>query len=343
MAHADVAVVGGGIIGCLVAREIASRVPEATIVLIERDAIGSGATRRSAGLHFPRGSTERVRRMTAYSEQYYAALKQTQPWLPIQPVPMYVVASCVREVYETYLDSAAPRPTDEAVVTVPEGARLWRVNGGQHADVPALTKALSRELGPRVSVREGIGVDGLDPADTHVALRLSTGDILTVGHTVLAPGPWLAAPAWKALIQPLGARVKKVVALHVEQVPATSVPVIVFQDEDAFLLPLAQQKRWLFSYTCTEWDVDPDTVATSLSQRDIDEARACLIRYAPELVDRCTAGRVFCDAYSVNREPLVRTLDTAGRVVFAGATNGSGYRLAPAVAAQAADLVLGDR
>jgi hypothetical protein len=38
-------------------------------------------------------------------------------------------------------------------------------------------------------------------------------------------------------------------------------------------------------------------------------------------------GRVFCDAFSRTGEPVV--LDRAGRVVFAGAANGSGYRLAP--------------
>jgi glycine/D-amino acid oxidase-like deaminating enzyme len=48
---------------------------------------------------------------------------------------------------------------------------------------------------------------------------------------------------------------------------------------------------------------------------------------------------VFCDAYSPSREPLVRTLDHDARIVFAGAANGSGYRLAPAIAAEAADLL----
>jgi hypothetical protein len=36
----------------------------------------------------------------------------------------------------------------------------------------------------------------------------------------------------------------------------------------------------------------------------------------------------------------VRPLDEAGRIVFAGAAGGSGYRLAPAIAAEAVDLLL---
>jgi len=64
-----------------------------------------------------------------------------------------------------------------------------------------------------------------------------------------------------------------------------------------------------------------------------------LERYLPELADAASSGRVFCDAYSPTGEPCVRTLDQAGRIVFAGAANGSGYRLAPAIASEAADLL----
>ncbi|MCO6717110.1 FAD-binding oxidoreductase, partial [Streptomyces sp. CHB19.2] len=70
-----------------------------------------------------------------------------------------------------------------------------------------------------------------------VRLELGTGGDLSVGHVVLAPGPWLSAPAWKHLVAPLGARVKKVVALHIEVPPAPGDGAVVFQDEDAFLLP----------------------------------------------------------------------------------------------------------
>jgi glycine/D-amino acid oxidase-like deaminating enzyme len=51
------------------------------------------------------------------------------------------------------------------------------------------------------------------------------------------------------------------------------------------------------------------------------------------------SGRVFCDAYGPDTEPLIRALDGTGRIVFSGAANGSGYRLAPAMASEAADLL----
>jgi glycine/D-amino acid oxidase-like deaminating enzyme len=71
-------------------------------------------------------------------------------------------------------------------------------------------------------------------------------------------------------------------------------------------------------------------------------ARDCLRRWAPALAGACTGGRVFCDAYSPDGEPVVCALADTGRIVFAGAASGSGYRLAPAIATQAVDLLLGE-
>src|SRR5205823_2373440 len=138
---------------------------------------------------------------------------------------------------------------------------------------------------------------------------------------------------------PLGARVKKVVALHIDRQPAIADRVVVFQDEDAFLLPLRDRGHWLFSHTCRDWDVDPDAPSAGLSESDLTAALDSLRRWAPALAERCGSGRVFCDAYSGTGEPRVRALDPDGRIVFAGAANGSGYRLAPAIAAEAADLL----
>ncbi|MEV2214655.1 FAD-dependent oxidoreductase [Streptomyces sp. NPDC050997] len=340
----DYAVVGGGVLGCLITREILARDPHASVALLERDAIGSGATRRSAGLHFPRGSTPRVRRMASYSQQWYAALKGARPELPVHSLRMTVVAPTTDEtrLRGTYLPEANLRPAaalPAAVAALPDGMSAWEGDGCQYADVHALSQILARELRPNAKFREGTQVTGVTPVADGVRLDLGTGDALTAGHVVLAPGPWLAAPAWKELVSPLGARVKKVVALHIETPPTADDEAIVFQDEDAFLLPYHERGHWLFSYTCQEWDVDPDTLPASLSPADRGEALATLRRYAPHLVEHCASGRVFCDAYGPDFEPLVRALTDDGRVVFAGAANGSGYRLGPAIAAETAELL----
>jgi glycine/D-amino acid oxidase-like deaminating enzyme len=328
MAKPVTVIVGAGIVGCLVARELVARElaadPAADITVLDRDTIGAGASRRSAGLHLPRGTTDRTKRMSAASHAYYADLAARRPGLPIYPVGARVITG---RGLSDYLDEAAPARA--------AGASGWRIAGCHYADVYQLTQALAADLRPRVRFLEGVAVTGLAAGAGGVTVSVSTGEPITADSVVLAPGPWLSDPAWRDLLAPLGLRVKKVVALHIGQRPDPADEAVIYDDEDAFLLPLANRGHWLFSYTCQEWDVHPDALTAGLSAADVGAARDCLRRYSPALAAACGGGRVFCDAYSPSREPLVRALDAAGRMVFAGAANGSGYRLAPAIASEA--------
>jgi glycine/D-amino acid oxidase-like deaminating enzyme len=343
VARTDVLVVGAGIIGCLTAREIAHRSPGLRLTMVDRGLAGGGASMRSAGLHLPRGGTERVRRMADYSQTYYRELRRCLPGAPIRSLRMSVLTagSNADRLHRTYLKSAHLSRVDRVTggLRIPQDTTVWSGEGSQHADVQALTELLVRGLRPRVDVREGVGVIGLEPVGDEVSVRLSSGENLTAGRVVLAAGPWLATGPWPRLLPPGPFRVKKVVALHIEQVPLPNDHVIVFEDEDAFLLPLADRRHWLFSYTCTTWDVDPDTVSQALAPEDLAAARETLRRYAPGLAERCMSGRVFCDAYSGTGEPHVECSQQSPRIVLAGAANGSGYRLAPAIALRAADLL----
>ncbi|MFD0305220.1 NAD(P)/FAD-dependent oxidoreductase [Streptomyces sp. NPDC127119] len=346
MALGTVAVIGGGVIGSLVARQIVHRHPADSVLVLDRDSVGCGASRRSAGLHFPRGSSERVRRMSGYSQEFYEKLKVDRPTSPIYPVGMSLLSQADPDGLErTYAeparrnDSPAALDTCGAQIRVPPHMSVWDVRGAHYADVHRLTQMLITDLRTRAAVREGVRVTALNPGGAGVGLSLSTGEQLTVDRVVLAPGPWLGEPAWADLVAPLGARIKKIVALHIDQHADETDRALVFHDEDAFLLPLAYRGHWLFSYTCPDWDVDPDQIGAHLVAHDVERARECLSRYAPSLALRCTSGRVFCDAYSGSGQPLVHRLDPDGRVVFAGAANGSGYRLAPAIAAEAVQLL----
>ncbi|MBT2402871.1 MULTISPECIES: FAD-binding oxidoreductase [unclassified Streptomyces] len=340
----DVAIVGAGILGVLTAREILARAPGTSVTVLDRDLIGSGATRRSAGLHFPRGASAEVRELAAESQQFYADLHTARPGLPIHPLGMTVVApeSAGERLGEVYLPEAKLRRGDElppVVPALPEGYAAWDGDGCQYADVHSLTQLLAAELRPAADFREGVAVTGLAATAEGVRLTLTGGATLTAGHVVLAPGPWLADPAWRELVAPLGARVKKIVALHIEVPPLPGDRAVVFHEEDTFLLPFHHRGHWLFSYTCQEWDVDPATVGSSVTAGHLREARALLSRYTPDLAERCVSGRVFCDAYGPAGAPLAAPLTEDGRVVFAGAASGSGYRLAPALAARTADLI----
>ncbi|MEU6256028.1 FAD-dependent oxidoreductase [Streptomyces sp. NPDC047043] len=333
MDRVDLAVVGGGVIGALVAREAVAAFPDATVAVLERGLIGQGASSRSAGVHFPRGATGRVRSMSEHSERVWKHLAAELD-LPIRELDATVVAGDADAVSATYLRlGAETAPADPARGwAAPPGSRAWELDGCQYADVQGVTGRVLASLRDRVSVLEATEVTELSYDGEYHRLTLGQGRELLARRVVLAPGPWLAHPAWADLVAPLGLRVKKVVATHIESSPAPDDPLTIFHDEDAFLLPLHERGHYLFSYTCDRWDVAPDDVDLVLEASDLDDARAVLGRFAPGLVARCTSGRVFCDAYSPRREPVVAELRPG--LVFAGAANGSGYRLAPAIAAE---------
>lgn len=344
MTGTGIIVVGGGVIGCLIARQIAVRAPGVPVTLLDADAVGSGASRRSAGLHLPRGATVRIRRMSAYSHDYYQNLSARDPSLPIRPVPAALVTPPDGEhLTGRYLPRAALEPVArlrDARVTLPAGAAAYRVHGAHVSDAGQLAQALAARARPRVAIAEGVAVTALHHDGDAVVVECGTRQRLVAARVVLAPGPWIAAPAWRDLVAPLGPRVKRIVALHIGLGPDVDDEAVLFDGDDAFLLPLAHRGHWLFSYSCREWDADPDAPATGLTARHLRDAAGCLARYSPALASQYQGGRVFCDAYSPDGEPVVRALDSAGRIIFAGAAGGSGYRLGPAIAAEAAELAL---
>ncbi|CAN0602547.1 unnamed protein product, partial [Ectocarpus sp. 12 AP-2014] len=155
-----IAIIGGGIIGCLIARELLKNSPEAQVSLIERDLVGQGASLRSAGLHFPLGRTERVRRMSAYSQRFYSSLQRQDPAIPIYDVKLQVLAPQdgfeglrVNFLAEATLAQRAFNPNED--VQVPEGFGAWDVMGCQYADVHGLVQQLARSLRKKVEFLEG--------------------------------------------------------------------------------------------------------------------------------------------------------------------------------------------
>jgi glycine/D-amino acid oxidase-like deaminating enzyme len=329
----DLAVVGGGVIGALIAHEAVAADPGLTVAVLERGLIGQGASARSAGVHFPRGATARVRSLTEHSHLAWQRLAG-ELGLPIREVDATVVsAGDPSTIATTYLRLGVPSaPADlPAGWSAPPGARSWPLYGCQHADVQQVAGRVLAGLRGRVRILEGTEVTELSSGSGH-RLTLSQGREILARRVVLAPGPWIGHHAWADLLAPLGLRVKKIVAAHIESTPAPADPMTVLHDEDAFLLPLPERGHFLFSYTCDRWDVSPDDTGLVLEPSDLDDARAVLGRYAPDLAARCTSGRVFCDAYSPRREPVVAELRPG--LVFAGAAGGSGYRLAPAIAAE---------
>ncbi len=339
-----IAILGAGIAGCLIARELLFARPAARITVVDRDLAGLGASQRSAGLQFPVGRTERIRSWAATSRDYYRDLAAQHPAAAHHPVE--AVAACRPErAEELRRHCIGPGEIRIGLDPIPglvdarADLATWDMPDCHSADVGALVQWLARSLRGRAALLEGSRVEAVAETDDLVCVTLASGEKLEVDRLVLAPGPWANAAAWKALTAPLEIQIKKVVAFHIDHPAAPGSCAILFPEEDAFIVPLVHRGHWLYSYTCQEWDYDPDTPVGGVSPANLDEAGAILRRYAPDAARRIRGGRVFCDAYGPAREPIVTKVGKSGRIVFAGAANGSGYRLAPAIAAQAMALL----
>jgi glycine/D-amino acid oxidase-like deaminating enzyme len=341
-----IAVIGAGIIGCLAAREIVERFPKAQVTLIDRDLPGLGASQRSAGVHFPIGTTERIRKMTEFCEVYYTALARAMPYLRFHAIDLYaVVSSQFEPVFRERLveregNGARVRSTNNcSLLPWPRGFILLDLPGSHYTNVGALVRFLSHPLRGQATLMDGVTVELMSERPDGVTITLGTGDTLEVDRAVLAPGPWVNAEGWRELTEPLGVRVKKVVAFHLDEPITPNAPGMIFPEEDAFIVPMRDQGHWLYSYTNTEWDVAPDNLHCGISDSNRREALDILRAYVPDRAPQIRAGRVFCDAYSPNREPIVTALGQTKNIIFAGAANGSGYRLAPSIAVEAVQLL----
>ncbi|MCX8957641.1 NAD(P)/FAD-dependent oxidoreductase [Erwinia psidii] len=340
----DIAIVGGGILGSTIARELINNYPKLTIAVIDKKLSGAGASFYSAGVHFPRGGSEKVRKMSAYSHDYYQSL--INDGAPIYPLAMELITESGNRprVEEKYLPlvgfhQLANCSSDIIDLTAAAGddLRVLKGNGANYANVFALVNYYMHSLRDNIDYLEGTEVESIQRDTNGYLLSLRSGVNLHARQTIVVPGPWVNHPLCHKALSASGIRVKKIVAAHINVTPTEQAPLIVFDEEDAFLLPCHHRKQWLFSYTCKEWDVDPETIR-ALTAADLANARDTLAKYAPALADQIHDGRVFCDAYSPGSEPTVIRANDG--VIYAAGCNGSGYRLAPAIAAEVIHLML---
>lgn len=328
-----IVIVGGGILGSMIATRILEFHPHARLTLIDRSMVGTGASLYSAGVHFPVGSTARVRAMSIASGEYYGAINNRAVRAAIHETGFRVGSDRANAAFTTDrcvgLRPSTPRPDLEGFGH--SDFQWWDLPGCHVADVYAVVGALARDLRRKIDLIEGVEVVQIQETTTSVSVTTATGEVISGDRLVICPGPWVNEKPFAEFTSGLGARVKKVVALHLDDFPVQDGGLL-FAHEDVFIAPVPHRNHWLFSYTCQQWDIAPDRSALGVTGRELLEARHWLAQLAPSLNLEPKAGRVFCDAYSATREPLIEPVGVSGNIVYAGAANGAGYRLAPEIA-----------
>ncbi|MGE5324317.1 MAG: NAD(P)/FAD-dependent oxidoreductase [Actinomycetota bacterium] len=352
MENFDLAIVGAGIIGASCAYCVSQCKPEWRLAVIDRSFAGDGATRYSVALDLPFGRTPRQKALAATSVRFYQKLKSSDSQWPIRDISFAVVASAASiesvaaAFVETqfhvadnkeriYLQSFYPglNLPHDCVVLVNAEARYFMPQ--------CLTRALLRRACAtgRAQFLEGTEIADIHKHNGELTLLASDGREISARRAVLATGPWITGGPGGLSIREEGIRTKKVVAMHIESPPKPNAPVLYFAEEDSFLFPHPEENRFMLSIASAEWDCPPEISELRTTSADRLLATSILERYCPDLMRHCSGSRVFCDAYSPDRAPLIARMSALDGVVAAGACSGSGMRLAPAIAMEALRLL----
>ena len=345
----DLVVIGGGIIGAMTAYLARQKNPEWSILLVDRSLMADGATKYSAGLDIPYGFNASQKQYSRVSTEIYRELSKAIPELPIHELPLFAIVakSRVEAVRDGFTTESIRIATVSERIQLSESYPDLVISDDQELltgcvatyAFPAITTSLivNRLQQQSVECREGIEIQSVDTGTDGFQLTTGDGRTIAARRVLAATGPWLLGGPTRAGAAEAGVRIKKVAALHVDRHPSPRDPVLMFFDDDAFLLPVIQRRQWIFSFTSQEWDCAPEVSRLRISNEDRQLALSVLDRYCPAFVPDCQGGRVFCDAYTPERVPLVTQVPGSANFILAGAASGSGYRLAPAIALKALD------
>jgi glycine/D-amino acid oxidase-like deaminating enzyme len=349
-ATADLAVVGGGVLGSFVAYTAAREHPDWRVLLLERTAIGAGATAWSAGVSFPLASTPEHRELVRASAVAYAELRDTPAGAFLRPVPMIyvtrrdrlehlrgrvvdaplrpVTAAELRRVREIFPDVALS--ADEEVVT--------HDGHGFAVQARPVAEALVAAVAGQTEIQLGQHVRSVEPDGAGFRLTADRGT-WSARRVVLTTGPW-ASPATgsEGLPAAAGARRKRIAALYARLPVSTTDPLVYFLDDDIFMLPYGNDAA-LVSFYRDEWDTDPDTCDGRADDDDLRAGIAALAGRSAAAAAAVTGGRAFCDLYTDNRLPVVTVCEATPGLAAIRGGSGSGVRLAPALAARALAMV----
>src|SRR5437588_1010682 len=228
----DLLVVGGGIVGTWAAY-VALRAHESwRVVLVEGSLIGSGATRFSLGFSLPLGRTERQRQMAAESGGAYRQLARDIGGLPMHFVPVQFVVprSGLADLERSLIgnrglrldghDRAALAARIPGLHVADDEVVVGGVSGWYSAPAEVAV-ALARQVGAHSggTVWEGAAVEEITLGTDVVRAHLTDGRHVLARRAIIATGPMLVDGLVGAAARIRGIRVKKIVALHLDQCP----------------------------------------------------------------------------------------------------------------------------
>ena len=330
----DLLIIGAGIVGLMTATLALIRKPTMKIAVVDKNILGSGATRYSAAFSTPLSKSAISCDLITRGAK---VLQEIQHHLPIKLIKMpclYVVDhTCVDQLFEHYMAddllSCERNVLEDSSYKnwiIPENKRIFiSQKSAHHVNIAALVEALAKFLRKnKCSIYESCAIHKIEENAGQLMASGANNICFRSKKMITAIGPWQNQSLFFPQIMPNKiCDVKKVAALHFNMIPHEGDPAIVFFDEGAFVLPIHEKNYCLLSFTSEDWGVSPES-NLSISARDIEISKSICDLYAIDFNKLYLGGRVFCDAYSANKEFSINPLGNHMMVVTGA--SGSGYR-----------------
>jgi glycine/D-amino acid oxidase-like deaminating enzyme len=351
---ADVVVVGGGVAGTSIAYALAAR--RARVTLLEKAAVASGASGRSSALVRMHYTNEWDARLAWASYPVFVSWAELMGGPPVftrtgflnlvGPGHVEALRRNVEMLRGIGIDTVALTPGEVAALQPfmhvdDVGGAAYEPESGyaSPADVVDGFRRRARELGARVRewtaagaiVRQGSRVTGVATAEGRI----------DAGTVVLAGGAW-ARPLCAAIGVELPARTKAIHTVLVTRPPELASPHMTVIDvvQGTYFRPESTSLT-IVGVPNTDYDIDPDTLGTGLPPHAAAEGARHLTHRIPAM-EGATLARGFTafDLYSADRHAILGPVDGLDGFQLATAFSGSGFKIAPAVGACLAELIL---
>src|SRR5882762_9512421 len=354
---ADVVVVGGGVNGASIAYALAAR--GVNVVLLEKGALASGASGRSSALVRMHYTNEWDARLA------WASFPVFKHWAELMGGPAVFT-------HTGFVNVVGPPYADNLRLNV-------EMLQGLGVNTTALTGAELRDLQPFANV-DDIGAAAYEPdsgyanpAETVEGFRRRATELgarvlqwtavtrvirqesrvtgvetsagrIDAGSVIVAAGAWSRRLCAEIGLE-LHARPKAIDTVAVTRPPELAKGHMVFIDnvQGNYFRPESGGLT-LVGVPCQEWDIDPDTLQTGLPPSAADVGAQLLTHRIPAM-ERATLSRGYraFDGYSADRHAILGQVDGIDGLYLATAFSGSGFKIAPAVGACMAELVIEGR
>jgi sarcosine oxidase subunit beta len=354
---ADVVIIGGGVNGASIAYALAAR-GAGRVVLCEKSALASGASGRSSALVRMHYTNEWDARLA------FASFPIFSQWADIMGgPPVFTRTGFVNVVAPPYAEALrknvemlrgigintvalAPRELLDLqpfAKVADLGAAAWEPDSG-YADPAATVEGFrrrGRELGAQF--RQWTPVTKIVRRDSRVLGVETAAGRIDAGAVVVAAGGW-APRLCREMGLEIPARVKGIDTVQVARPPTLAEPHAIFIDnvQGSYFRPESRALT-IVGVPCHDWDLDPDAPLTL--PPGAAAVGAQILTHRIPAMEGATLARGYraFDCYSRDRHAILGGVDGLDGLYLATAFSGAGFKIAPAVGACMAELIVDGR